>query len=242
MWNKGVVKTTVTDSIRSDIVLGEKKRLNSLRMLSYRRAQLSAQELLAREILMIPVDGQMTVDDIMKKHQYSRQQFAHLLTDRLITRRYPLDFYMTRCNAYVTFADIIRVLPYRYPSRDFPRFDDAAHATVYTSLVVDTRGTEFTPLLMPSIYDEGGLELYGRQYIDPDKMHDSGLVLYVTSEDEAMNHELAGEHPYYTVALRTLSGSPVISYRDVRRLFSREDNIDYLKKCRVFFITDGSTM
>jgi hypothetical protein len=236
LWNRGVVRASIVDSIKNDIVLGEKKNVNMLRRASYNRAKSTAREVLASTILSVTVKNSMTIEHLMNENSFTRSRFANLIEEKIVDKVYPMDFYRARCNSYITFADILEVLPYRYPQNPFPTYDQAERPTRYTSLIIDTRGSGFTPKILPSVYDQGGLEIYGMQFIDPAEIHHSGIVLYAYTESEAMQHHLAGEYPYFTAALSTTSGNPVISYNDTKRLFSHIENSNYLRMCRVFFI------
>src|SRR5208337_4872049 len=94
------------------------------------------------------------------------------------------------------------------------------------------------PMILPSVFNENGLEVFGRLYVDIRHATRFGIVGYAFSEKEAMKSPLAGDHPYYTDAIGEMKGCPVISNRDVRKIFSSVRTVENLKKCRVIFIID----
>ncbi|MGL4370156.1 MAG: hypothetical protein ACRCUT_10875, partial [Spirochaetota bacterium] len=59
-------------------------------------------------------------------------------------------------------------------------------------------------------------------------------------ERTARTMKTAGEHPYYTAALSSINGSPVISMTDARRILAHNKTAEKLKQCRVIFIIDSS--
>jgi len=115
---------------------------------------------------------------------------------------------------------------------------DIEISTLYTSLIIDTRGLGVKPMLLPVIYNESGLEIYSKDYFLASEALKHNAVSYVYNEKDAVKHRKAGRKPYFTSALKENNGSPVISDEDVKRLFSHKKNLDYLKKCRVIFIID----
>jgi hypothetical protein len=151
-------------------------------------------------------------------------------------RHHPSDHYSSTCEANLSFGDIISSLPFEFPERDFPVRDDAKISTNYTGLVIDARGLPVFPMLFPSVYNEHGLEIYGRSFVSRESAGRAGLATYCRNEDEAMKHVKAGRKPYYTTAIRSLRGNPVISDRDARRILSASVTKEHLKKCGVVII------
>ena len=90
----------------------------------------------------------------------------------------------------------------------------------------------------PSIYNEEGLEIYGRYFVNIRYASKYGLVTYVHSENDAMKKRMTGRHPCFTIALKGMKGCPVISNRDTRKIFSSRKTVEKLKKCKVIFIID----
>lgn len=236
-WDKGMISSYAVDSIKSDIKLTEKS-INALRMDSYRRSRVLAEELLAEKILSVQVDANRNLEAVLGGSDYAKRELAQTLQNRVIIKQSPAGFYRSECKAYITFGEIIRLLPFDFPAHNFPEYTYTGKATEYTSLVIDVRGIDFFPMLFPSILDEGGLEVYSKEYVDITEAEPAGIVHYTFDEESAMSHSKAGDHPYFTIALKTVNNCPVIAYEDIERFFSNKSNSDYLKKCRVFFIID----
>jgi hypothetical protein len=93
-------------------------------------------------------------------------------------------------------------------------------------------------MLIPAIINESGLEVYNKNFINPDDAIKYNVVSYVYTEKDAIRHKKAGKNPLFCIALKNINGNPVISDSDIKKIFSHKKNIEYLKKCRVIFIID----
>lgn len=235
-WTKGTISASGKYSIRNELSKG--KSLNRLRMVAYEKACTSAFELIASQIHTIRVDNSHLLADILNDSDFTKRQLSHLLQNGIQTSQSPVDFYTSSCTARISMRNLIKTLPFEYPDNDFPVYDAEVHPTLYTSLVIDVRGLNFEPMILPSVLDEGGLEIYGKDLVDVSQSAPSGIVYYVQSEEEARNHSKAGEHPYFTSAVKLFAGNPVISWDDSYRIFASKQTREYLKKCRVIFIID----
>ena len=138
-------------------------------------------------------------------------------------------------------GSILQSLPLTYPEDSFPVPSAIPIATEYTSLIIDARGLEVTPMLSPAVYAADGLEIYNRYFVDPAFAVRTGIAAYVQTEKEACKHPKAGSHPLITAAIGNVKSNPIISTRDIRRILSSPGNIMELKKCRVIFIVDRWT-
>jgi hypothetical protein len=241
-WNNGLVIVNTFYSIKEDAQgvprdFSAERSINRLRMQAYRDAKGIALEYLVRSISGIQVDNQNSIQNILATESYSQERMAELLADRVYSREYPVDFYSARCEAKVRLADIIDLLPFEYPNEPFP-VKEQPLKTRYTSLIIDARGLGVKPMLFPSIYDEDGLEIYGRRMVNPRQATSRGLAVYCADEDSASKHAIAGNHPFYTVALRSLRGCPVISHEDVVRVYSHPETRNSLKNCNVILIIE----
>jgi hypothetical protein len=186
----------------------------------------------------IRVDADTTLEDLLEQNDAARSRIVGVINGKVKVCEYPVDFVTSGCRAELRIGDILNAVPYDYPSEEFPTRLDNPIPSRYSSLVIDTRGLRVEPMILPSVFSEEGLEVYGRFRVDIRHATKYGIVAYATSQEEAMNNRLAGDHPYYTVALREVKGCPVIAERDVRKILSSPFTVDQLKKCRVIFIID----
>jgi hypothetical protein len=244
-WKKGVVTAFGESEIHFDgqgtpidPEIMEKSTLNRARLDSYRKAREKALQGLSKSLKTIRVDAEKTLRVLIKDEVDTQERLFDIIEKKARVYEYPLDFHRSGCRAELKIGDIISAIPYRYPSNEFPSMDDNPIPTRYTGLIIDARGLGIKPMIFPSVYNENGLEIYGRQYIDVRTAAYRGTVAYVSDEKEAMKNKKAGDRPFYTAAIRELNGCPVISYKAMKRMYSHRDNLESLKKCNVVIIVD----
>lgn len=226
------------EGIPIDRYTGRSVSVNRSRVIAYTTARSQALTSLVRGITSLKVDADYKVSDILEQHPSIQRKFSTLLMDYAHIHQFPTGYDSSGCEITLPLGSLLEILPVEYSATPFPVPEKVPEGSPYSGLIIDTRGLEVTPMLLPVIHNNDGREIYSYRHVDIRFALDRGLVSYATDEDEARSLGRAGERPYYTVALRSLGGSPVISDRDVERLFSSNATISHLKKCRVIFIID----
>jgi hypothetical protein len=243
-WYKGIIKSTALYSSKTDSrgipadFSNEENSLNRSRTYAGTESADMAKQNIATMIGSLRVDSENTIRDLLESYPEFQESLNATLYTKIKIKQYPSDFFSARSVATLKISEIIAALPLDFPQNDFPVPFDARFKTAYTSIIIDMRGFEHEPMIFPSIYDEDGLEVYGRQYLDPKTAHADGAVSYCYGENEAAKHKKAGDRPFYTSAIRTLKGNPVLAHSDIRKFYGHGGNLSYLKQCRVIFIID----
>ncbi len=244
-WQKGYISSKEKASIAIeekgvpvDFNTGRIISINRARRDAYLQAKDRAIENIVMALRSIQVDPERTLEDLIEKEIYTQKRLPEKMLDSLVVKEFPANFYSSACEIRLRFGDILAAIPYDFPAHDFPRRNDIPISTFYSSLIVDSRGLNIKPMLLPSVYNEDGLEIYGRYHIDSAFISNGGMVSYCHTEDEALMDTKAGDNPYFTIALKSIRGCPVLSEKDTRRILSNPGTINNLKKCRVIFILD----
>jgi len=244
-WTKGIIVSYGMErfpvketGLPEDSIDGSVTSLNRGRIEAYRRAREQAISGIARMLGGIRIDPDTLFDDLLERSDAVQSRIVNLIARRVKLSEFPVDFYTSGCRAELKIGDLLQAVPYKYPAKSFPTRIDNPIPTEYTSLIIDTRGLGIEPMILPSVFDEDGLEVYGRYYVDIRHAMRYGIVCYVYTDDDAVKSPVAGDRPYYAVAVSRLKGCPVISDRDVRKIFSSSRTIAQLKKTRVVFIID----
>jgi hypothetical protein len=244
-WTKGTIVThgtcRVTIDDRGTPVNEDGSAVISLtrgRVNAYHRARERALESMIQLIRNVRVDGDTTLSELLERSDIVQSRIVAVIDGKIKSREFPVDFATSGCRAELRIGDLLPAVPYTYPGDEFPARIDSPISTDYSSLIIDTRGLPVEPMILPSVLNEDGLEVYGRFFVDIRNAGRYGIVAYAHGEDEAMKYRAAGDHPLYTVALRAVKGCPVIADKDVRKLFSSGKTVGQLKKCRVIFIID----
>lgn len=206
--------------------------------LAYKRAREGALVSLMETVKQIRIDSNSTFEDLLGRDESVRQKMADFLNRKVLSRELYIDYLTRGASIELRTGDLITVLNYDFPEREFPLRSDIDISTRYTSLIIDARGLKIEPMLLPVIYNENGLEIYSKDYIEPSYAVKYNAVSYVYNEKDAIGHRKAGDKPYFCVALKSIDGSPVIADDDSKKVFSDRKNLDSLRKCRVIFIID----
>ncbi|MFC1668756.1 hypothetical protein ACFL20_00065 [Spirochaetota bacterium] len=244
-WQKGKISSIGISEIPTDEkgspVDYENRNVISInkgRLDAYKRARESAVQKIINSMLSLRIDYENSLLNLIKSHRFTRNRLSQLISRRMKVSEYPVDFFQSGCIAELKMGDLIHVLPYHYPSSDFPKIHNIEIETRYTGLIVDTRGLGIMPMVLPSIYNEDGLEIYSRYNVDIKWASKYGIVSYVHTESMALKNRKAGNRPFYTVAVKESRGCPVLSTKDIRKIYSSRDTLKRLKKCNVIFIID----
>ncbi len=244
-WIKGNITAegksplNINDSgVSTDDESGERTSISSSRNIAYAKAKEAAIFDASNIVNDIQVDPMRKIRDLVISDRDIRQRIAHYLHENSRFREKPSGYLYSACELEFRLGYIINALNINFPETDFPLRDDIEISTKYTSLIIDTRGLHLKPMLLPSVLNESGLEVYSINNVSGQVAVKHLVVSYAYTESEAMKHKKAGTHPFFCTALKSLEGSPVISDDDVKRVTSHKDNLAFLRKCRVIFIID----
>jgi hypothetical protein len=243
-WQKGIAvssgeqRMVISESghpIDSD---GQAITINQGRADAAVRARENALLHLVTALRTVHITPDSTFDDLLASGGSVQERLNHTISTAVFYREYPRSFDVAACDATLPLNKLITSLDMSYPELEFPLPLYMPIATDYSSLVIDCRGLDIMPMVFPSIFNEDGLEIYGPSYIKSTYAEKFGIVSYAHNEEEARRHIKYGSRPYYTVALKSVKRSPVLSYRDINKIFASPVTREELKKCKVIMIID----
>ena len=113
--------------------------------------------------------------------------------------------------------------------------------SVFTGLVIDTRGLGIRPIMVPKILDENAREVYGSAFVSREYAVQQGMSGYSEDLGAAQNNQRVADHPLTVKGLRTGGvghSDVIISNTDAHRLRSASQNLSFLRKCRVIIVVD----
>lgn len=111
----------------------------------------------------------------------------------------------------------------------------------YTGLVIDARGMEVRPALVPRILTEDGLEAYSQSYVLAKYRQKEGIAAYVSDPVAAKTHPKVTANPLYVKALRPAGNSHtdlVISNAAAQTIHGVKDHFEFLEKGQVIVVVD----
>ena len=243
-WNKNTVTTVGTASIRIDydgtpvsIYDGGQISITEARRAAYETAKDIAMEKMISTIKNIRIDQDNTLGNMLEQDSFTRQKLA-LALERIKYEEFSSGFDSSSCRAKLTFGDIISSLPFSFPENEFPQRLDVPIETEYTGLIIDARTLNVKSMLFPVIYNKNGLEIISRTNINGMTVAKHGMLFYAFDEKEARQNKRLGKHPLYTAAIGENRNCPVLSEKDVRRIFSSPKTLKAMRECRIVFIID----
>ncbi|MBW2320701.1 MAG: hypothetical protein JRF31_07615 [Deltaproteobacteria bacterium] len=113
--------------------------------------------------------------------------------------------------------------------------------SIFTGLVVDTRGLGTMPVMAPKILDENAREVYGSAFVSREYAVQQGMCGYSKGLAKAQNNLRVGDNPLMVKGLRTEGvqhSDVIISNVDASRLRSASENLSFMKKCRVIIVVE----
>jgi len=244
-WINGKIVSTGNSSMAIDehgspidMESGKQLSISEARNISYSRSKEKALIEAIKIINELQVDNEKKIKDLILNDQSVRKTIPEIMEEYSRYKEKPSGYLSSSCELEFNLGYLLTAINYSFPGDSFPSRSDIDISTLYTSMVIDVRGLGIKPMLLPSIVNENGLEVYNKNFIIPSEAVKYNQVSYVYSEKEALKHKKAGKHPFFCAALKNMNGNPVVSDNDIKKMFSNKKNIEYLSKCRVIFIID----
>lgn len=116
----------------------------------------------------------------------------------------------------------------------------APPAVVYTGLVIDARGLQVRPALLPKVVDESGNEVYGLTVADRKIAVAKGIAGYAGDPAAARSHSRVADNPFAVKGLKAegFGKSNIVVGNADAQYIRAAGNQSFLRKCRVMIILD----
>lgn len=134
------------------------------------------------------------------------------------------------------------------PRIELSRPDEPGEANLqvegdYTGLIVDARGLNVRPSMLPRILRADGSVLYGKANVDPEVVIEKGMAAYVKNLESALQNSRAGKKPLIVRAIgvyrQAVSSSDVVlSKKDADKLVVEDQRSGFLQKLNVVLVID----
>ncbi|MCG6910535.1 MAG: hypothetical protein LJE94_10490 [Deltaproteobacteria bacterium] len=119
--------------------------------------------------------------------------------------------------------------------------DPKPEKEIFTGLVVDARGIQFSPAMAPVIVDEKAREVYGSAFASREFAVQQGMCGYTRDMQMAGQDPRVAGKPLVVKGLGTEKGRQatiVISNADASKIKSASEHLSFLKRCRVVIVVD----
>jgi hypothetical protein len=111
----------------------------------------------------------------------------------------------------------------------------------FTGLVIDARGINLKPALVPRLLDENGQEVFGAAFVSREFAVQWGTGSYAVNIKASQDNQRVGWNPLVVKGLRTSEAGHsdiIISNTDAAKLLSSSEHLSFLKECRVLIVVD----
>jgi len=111
----------------------------------------------------------------------------------------------------------------------------------YTGIIVDARGLQAQPAMVPRIVDENEMDIYGPMLVERDYAVQLGMSGYTRDPGSAQMNPRVTNNPITVKGLRAAGpnrSNIVISDTDAEKLKAAAENMNCMKKARVVVVLD----
>jgi len=109
----------------------------------------------------------------------------------------------------------------------------------YTGLIIDARGLNGKPAMLPKIIAENGQIVYGDAKVSPNYLREYGMAGYANSVSQAESQKRIGDNPLIIKAIKAVGSNKtdfVISDNDAARIMAADALGNFLKDCKVSIV------
>lgn len=185
-----------------------------------RRALKDALKNLMVEVMGLPVDGVRKVGDLMLEKDEIRRRVEGIVGEhRVVSKRYFSDsgVEVEVELPLALFADVVD------PDATQVRFKAKARTDKsITGLVIDARGLNVAPCLLPRLVDESGQVLYSIDWLRPQSRTQRTPVAYVRSSEAAQRSPRSGDRPLI-IRAESASGSDLRISKEASKQLAETD-------------------
>ena len=127
------------------------------------------------------------------------------------------------------------------PENNRPYQSRPRSSEIFSGMVVDARGMQAMPVLVPKILDENLEEVFGPAFVSREFAVQHGVARYTTDIGRAKFNARISDNPLIVKALKVLWPGRcdfIISNADAAKLKSASEHLKFLKECRVIIVVD----
>ncbi len=239
-WSKGVIQAKGIGIPPKNI--SENSNARSTALIN---AKLNASHKILEIVNALRIDGGTVVGDYANKDDVIMSKITNMARNaKVVKKEYLTDGTVKikmEMNLRGGFAQL--VLPKEIKPLDSitPVTMSKTSSFAFTGLVVDARGLNVRPVMVPKILDENNQEVYGSAFVSREYAVQQGMIGYDRNLEEILNNQRVTDHPLVVRGLKALDPARseiVISNADASRLRSASESLYFMRKCRVIILVD----
>jgi hypothetical protein len=239
-WSRGVIQAKGIGIPPKNISGNSNARSTALI-----NAKLNASHKILEIVNALRIDGGTVVGDYANKDDVIMSKITNMARNaKVVKKEYLTDGTVKiemEMNLRGGFAQL--VLPKEIKPLDSitPVTMNKTSSFAVTGLVVDARGLNVRPVMVPKILDENNQEVYGSAFVSREYAVQQGMIGYGRNLEEILNNERVADHPLVVRGLKAFDpdrSEIVISNADASRLRSTSESLYFMRKCRVIILVD----
>ena len=240
-WSAGYIEAVGIGALPDNLI----RKINA-RPIALRAAQKNALNNLLEITKCVQVDSATSIKDFTVESDVVDTQVNGLVKSAIVA-----DYqYMSdgtaevklRIPLYGNLTKIIMPLAMAIPqTAPITYTSEVPEHVVCTGVVVDARGIQARPVMLPRISNEDGKEVYGSANGDIEYAIKEGMSGYSRDLTTAQSNQHVGANPITVKALRSSGPGKsdiIVSSADAQKVRSAAVRASFLKQCKVMIILD----
>ena len=240
-WSAGYIEAVGIGALPDNLI----RKINA-RPIALRAAQKNALNNLLEITKCVQVDSATSIKDFTMESDVVDTQVNGLVKSAIVA-----DYqYMSdgtaevklRIPLYGNLTKIIMPLAMAIPqAAPIPSASEVTKHVVCTGIVVDARGIQARPAMLPRIFDEDGKQVYGSANGDIEYAIKEGMSGYSRDLTTAQSNQRVGANPITVKALRSSGPGKsdiIVSNADAQKVRSSAVRASFLKQYKVIIVLD----
>ncbi|CCO24815.1 hypothetical protein [Maridesulfovibrio hydrothermalis] len=233
------------------------------RALAVRQGGVESRKLLLDSVLALPLDESNTVSTFFKNDLKVLNTLRGFIQNSFLTSE-QIESGAVQVTASLSFRDglssiiISPTIPFLSgiaPTLSGKRSEGAAvqepvegevvadrEIAVHSGVIIDARGFELNPVLLPLIYDGKGVGVYGVFAVSRDSVLKNGMVAYMVNESSENVRSRVGNFPLKVKPVNThgpMRSNLILSLEDAARVRAVLKRKSVIQNCAVVILVDG---
>jgi hypothetical protein len=233
-----------TDTIDSEHFTDTATNLSEARNISYQRAKSSNRSKMNLAIERILLDENYNLGEYINENPSLREKIIEYFNELPEVESKKLEknkMILTSSIDILGTNNLISKFYLEIGGSDIPVLVDHLPSEEYSGIVIDARGTKFTPSLFPKIQTEYGTDIFNRKIANPSSVQEFGMVSYLNNPKSQELNKRVGKNPYWVVPVSIVGKNKtnlVISYEEAKKILASPVSRKNIHLCKVVILVN----
>jgi hypothetical protein len=191
-------------------------------------------EALKESILSMPITKYSSLEDLINDGSVNGRRLQPRLEQwKTLETLYLAEEFEVEVTGYLNLRTLLRQAIMKYASKIRPK-----EPTDHSGLIIDSRGLDYSPVLLPQILDSDGYTIISVDGFSRRTAQIRFPVLYVSDPGDPRGIALIGAKPSMVRAQGIVDGDLQVHSDDMTRMPSKEDLSAIIATGRIVIVTD----